>query len=229
MPNFLICPYCGKCQYNTKTIRQIGVAAKNIGKVAGSVLVKQGAKSVAQSVGVSNDITLRSIGRGGGKLAEEMGLGYKNTQSLSSVQYKCSRCGQYWDGYDSTSTMNDIQKSSAISVIVKCQKHCEEIYKKYVKSIIRIICLFGVCIYLWISRSSREVQNSIMWIDYTSTEYSWHYYVFWPLFVITSIMFMIVAPKFLEHHRNKSLLANMDVTTFYKHLLNSDSCVIQYL
>ena len=115
-------------------------------------------------------------------------LGIKN-QSLSSIKYLCHNCGLQWDGYDAPDTFNDIQKAT----VEKMKR--DNMSEKYATfgafMIVTIISLIFVAISFWIySYRYVETETISTWLmgDMQSVTYSWHYYVFWPLVIITGGM-----------------------------------------
>lgn len=220
MPNNLICPYCGQYQTNTKLLRQIGVGLKNTAKVVGGFAVKQGAKTVASTV-VSNDMALRMVGTAAGNAATEMGLGMKNTQSLSSVQYKCACCGRYWDGLDSFQTLNSLQKRTVSSMLAnKKQNEADDFSKKIIRLLYSIL-ISWIAYYVYSSRHSYEEQKSLLSFEYTVTNYSWHYYVMYPLFIVAIVLVSTSIYKLWKYYQ----IMRLDEETYAQLIMQDNSNV----
>ena len=189
MPKMLICPQCGRYQEDTRTIRKIGVTAKKAGMYAGQFALKFGAKALASYVGLDGDISQLSAGSAGTEIAKSIGLNPENVSD--KVIYKCSFCKHYWEGMDNPNEFNETQIKT---VEEHKRQKCQENKGNFILSLfLTAVSSFFIWLSfnIWNGRTVTEVSNTILGITTTATDYSWHYFVFWPL-VIFSCIFALV-------------------------------------
>lgn len=210
----LICPKCGEFQGNDKLLRQAGVGLKNAGKFA----AKNGIKFLAKDVGASmidgvfgggGQYFKRGIGKGVDNLLNQTSLG--KMQSLNSVQYKCCSCGCYWDGFDCYSRFNKLQKDV---VRVNHEYSIEEkrvLFVSALKYFALWLVLFGTTYYLYTLRSiTTTIEHSWLFGDVENNDYSWHYYVCWPLFVVFGYCALFCFVQTIREFSNYSSMKGMD-------------------
>ena len=216
MTKMLICPKCGEYQEDTTNTRKIGAAAKKAGLYAGHYAVKFGTKIVASAVGFDGDYTQRAAGLAGSELANAIGLD-PNRVSVSDVKYKCSSCNHYWTGLDNPDYFNSVQNKT---VSEHHQKDIQFNKTEYVGSIrMTLYAIVGICFSLWIwgARNTRDCTNMF---GLSSTSYSWHYYVFWPLIVISIFLAIIGLKCIYDYYTNYKKYQKMTDLEYAKEKMN---------
>ncbi|MBO5580705.1 MAG: hypothetical protein J5952_09860 [Prevotella sp.] len=198
MAKMLICPKCGLYQEDTTGIRKAGVAAKKAALFAGHHTMKWGTKALAASIGLDGDYTQRAAGIAGSELANAIGLNPDNA-SISDVKYKCSSCSHYWVGQDNPSYYNQIQLNTVKKEHELRTEEMKTSYKKSLKGILYAAIFVGLSFWIWSERSAVDVTNSFLGFTSTSTNYSWHYYLFWPMVIISGFWFVI---KIMDAYSN---------------------------
>ena len=185
----VICPKCGRYQEDTRTLRKVGVAAKKVAATAGEVTLKFGAKSLASYVGLDGDFAQFSAGRVGSEAAKQIGL---NSDNISDkVVFKCDFCKHYWEEMNSPEEFNEIQIKTVNEL--KDKKCCEDIGTFILSLILLLVSSFFIWLSfdIWSGRIATEVSHTLLGFTKTTTEYSWHYYVFWPLIIFSSIFALV--------------------------------------
>lgn len=190
MAKMLICPKCGLYQEDTTGIRKAGVTAKKAALFAGHHTLKFAAKALAASVGLDGEMSQRVAGIAGGELANAIGLNHENA-SISDVKYKCSSCAHYWVGLDNPSGFNQIQLNTVKREHNSRTEEMKSDYKKSLKGILYAAVFVAISFWIWSGRSAVDVTNSFLGFTSTSTNYSWHYYLFWPMVIISGIWLII--------------------------------------
>ena len=189
MPKMVICPKCGRYQEDTRTIRKVGVAAKKIAATAGEFTLKVGAKALASYVGLDGDFAQFSAGRVGSEAAKQIGL---NSDDISDkVIFKCDFCKHYWEEMNSPKNFNEIQIKTVEELK---EKKCNEDKGAFFLSLLLLVVssfFVWLSFDIWSGRIATEVSNTFLGITTTSTDYSWHYYVFWPLVVFSCIFALV--------------------------------------
>jgi len=189
MAKMLICPKCGLYQEDTTGIRKAGVTAKKAALFAGHHTLIFAAKALAASVGLDGKMSQRAAGIAGGELANATGLNHENASS--DVKYKCSSCPHYWVGLDNPSGFNQIQLNTVKREHNSRTEEMKSDYKKSLKGILYAAVFVAISFWIWSGRSAVDVTNSFWGFTSTSTNYSWHYYLFWPMVIISGIWLII--------------------------------------
>lgn len=190
MGKMLVCPKCGQYQEDTTGIRKVGVAAKKAALFAGHHSLKWGTKALAASIGLDGDYTQHAAGIAGSELANAIGLN-PNNASISDVKYKCSSCSHYWEGQDNPSYFNQTQLNTVKKEHELRTEEMRTSYKKSLKGIFYAALFVFISFWIWSGRSAVDVTNSFLGFTSTSTNYSWHYYVFWPMIIIFGFRLVI--------------------------------------
>ena len=224
MPNNLICPKCGIYQPNDKTERKLVAGVKNASKYAIRVGTKFVAKNSVEVI--TESVGIGFFGKGVGKLAgkgvdyvfDKMGV---KTQPLSSIKYRCHSCGQQWDGHDCFEKFNDIQKTTVES------KRKDDMSDKYINFMVyvflTVISLGFMAVAFWIySNRYVEIETTSTWLfgDMQTKNYSWHYYVFWPMAIIFGCMvigFLCVA---IRKYEKFATVKNMTLENYAKEIMD---------
>lgn len=223
MGRMLICPKCGLYQEDTTAVRKAGVAAKKTALFAGQQAFKYAAKFAVSSVGLDGETAQRAAGMAGSEIAKFVGLDPKKA-SISDVKYKCSSCTHYWEGLDEPELLNQMQLNTV------AQEHESSVNIKkgsFSTSLINTLfsIVFGVlAFWIWSERSSTTVTNSFLGFTSTSTDYSWHYYIFWPMIVIVGFWFlMAICSTFANYIEYKELKdkSDLDYAREYMNLMNT--------
>jgi len=185
MPKMVICPKCGRYQEDTRTLRKVGVAAKKAAVALGEFSFKFGAKALASYVGLDGDISQFAAGRAGSEMAKQFGL---NSENISDkVVFKCDFCKHYWEKTNSPKDFNEIQVKTVEEIK---ETKCREAKGSFILSLLLLVVssfFIWLSFNIWSGRIATEVSNTFLGITTTSTDYSWHYYVFWPLVILSCI------------------------------------------
>lgn len=224
MPKNLICPQCGTYQANDKTERKLIAGAKNVGKYAlreGTKFVaKEGAAILADSICIdgTGSFVKRGVGKGVDYAFDKMGV---KVQSLKSIKYLCHNCGQQWDGYDSPEKFNKVQMAT---VEAMREKDLSDKYAGFIAYVIvTIISLALVAVSFWIySNRYIEIETTSTWLlgDLETKNYSWHYYVFWPMVIITGCMTLGFLSAAIEAHDRFTEEKNSTLENYAKEKLD---------
>ena len=220
MTKMLICPKCGLYQEDTTTIRKTGVAAKKAALFAGQQVVKQGTKMAASFVGLDGEYSQRAAGMLGSEAAKAIGLD-PSKASISDVKYKCSSCACYWEGLDVPTLFNQIQLDTVRQAREAKLEELRVNFKKSWKRIVYATIFVALSFLIWSGRSSYVVTNSILGFTSSSTSYSWHYYVFWPMIVVSGFALFIAIGDTIESHSNHKKIerkSNVDYAQEYMEL-----------
>ncbi len=217
----VICPRCGMYQENTKGERKFGLALKNTAKFLTRHAIKLTAKAAASAVGLDGDMVQLGVGNGVNKMLEETSLG--KTESLNSVQYLCDKCGTYWDGYDKAGRFNDVQKNTIKSL---WEDEVKRLHDKYYAGYLQLglnALWYVLCYWLWISREF-SVTTKTAWLvgTYQDETYSWHYYIFWPVLIVTVIFTLIILNRLNDAYSDYHEIKDMDIETYGERAFSRD-------
>ena len=191
MPIKLICPKCGTYQDNDKDKRKLIAKVKNFGKefvrtaskkIAGE-LAGAAAESLIQN---SSYIASKSAEAGIGCLFDNWNA--MKLQDVDTIKYQCCNCGYKWDGYDHPSVFNNVQRTTVTKMKDDAANTKWGSFFGYMLLTIFSLLLVAICFWIW---SNRHIDVEIVstWLlgEQQVEHYSWHYYIFWPLIIISSI------------------------------------------
>lgn len=219
----VICPKCGRYQEDTRTIRKVGVAAKKVAVTAGEFTFKVGAKALASYIGLDGDFAQFSAGRVGSEAAKQIGL---NAENISDkVVFKCDFCKHYWEEMNSPKNFNEIQIKTVKELK---EKKCNEDKGSFILSLLLLVVssfFIWLSFDIWSGRIATEVSNTFLGITTTSTDYSWHYYVFWPLVVFSCIFALVglclTIGNYIEYRELKKMNYN-EYAELYMNLVDEN-------
>ena len=214
MTKMLICPICGRYQEDTTNIRKAGVAAKKAGMYAGKFALKYGFKAAVGAVGFDGEYTQRAAGMAADGISEAIGLDPSKVCSMSEVTYKCSYCNQYWEGQDSPGSYNDIQKKTVENDRKVKLATTEQKYKSSLKKTFISLAFVALAFWIWSERVTTQVTNDLLLFTTTSTDYSWHYYIFWPLVIISGYFTLICILETIGNYKEHNLLKDISLPQY---------------
>ena len=180
MTKMLICPKCGEYQEDTTNTRKVGVAAKKAGMWIGQFAMKSVTKMAASALGGDDHYSQYAAGSLGKEAANFLGIN-PDKVSIDDVKYKCSSCKHYWTGQDMPEKFNEIQNQTVIGHHQNATINAKGDFQLSLFG--TIFSIVGICLSLWIW-SARHSYDYINMFGYPSTNYSWHYYIFWPMILI---------------------------------------------
>lgn len=214
----VICPKCGCYQEDTRTLRKVGVAAKKAAVAFGVFSFKFGAKALASYVGLDGDISQFAAGRAGSEMAKQIGL---NSENISDkVVFKCDLCKHYWEKTNSPKDFNEIQVKTVEEIK---EAKCREAKGSFILSLLLLIVssfFIWISFNIWSGRIATEVSNTFLGITTTSTDYSWHYYVFWPLVILSCIFALSGLFSTIENYGEYKELKKMNYIEYAELYLN---------
>ena len=195
MPIKLICPKCGTYQDNDKDKRKRIAKVKNFGKefartaskkIAGE-LAGAAAETIIQG---SSPFVSRGVGVGVGNLLDNWDA--MKLQNVNSIKYQCCNCGCKWDGYDHPSAFNNIQKATVTKMKDDAANAKHASFFGYMILTIFSLLLMALCFWIWSNRHI-DVETVSTWLlgEQHVEHYSWHYYIFWPLIIVSSISTLV--------------------------------------
>ena len=206
---------CGRYQEDTTSIRKAGVVAKKAGMYAGKYAMKFGVKAAASAIGLDDYYTQRAAGMAADGISEAIGLN-PDAVSVSDVTYKCSFCNHYWEGQDNPYSYNDIQKKTVETERQNKMISYNEKFKSSIKHTLIAFAFVALSFWIWSGRMATDVTHSFLGITSTSTNYSWHYYVFWPMVIVSGYFAIIYFFDTIAKYKEAKLLKDISLGDFAK-------------
>lgn len=195
MPIKLICPKCGTYQDNDRGKRRNIAKVKNFGKELARAASKKLAGEIAGSVSDnilqgSSTLVSKGVEAGVGNIFDNWNA--MNLQDINTIKYRCCNCGYTWDGYDNPSFFNDIQKATVTKMKEDVAKDKYASFLGYVVFTIFNLLFVALSFWIWSNRYI-DVETVSTWLlgEQQVEHYSWHYYIFWPLVIISGISTLI--------------------------------------
>lgn len=201
MPEKLICPQCGCYQENDKKTRQFVRKVSNAGKTvvreSAKYIAKDGLHTAVDAVvgpggGFLSDLAVETItgvskealGKEVDSFMDEVGMKIK---SVDEVQYRCLDCGLHWDGYDEPSKFNEVQTAKVTSLWESEVRRKKDNFVFSIWGTVISLVLVAISFWIFSNREIEYITTSTWFGDIHGTNYSWHYYVFWPLVIISGL------------------------------------------
>ena len=195
MPEKIICPRCGTYQANDKTKRKIYAEAKNFGKVffreASKKFVGELAGSISENIaGGSSSVASKVASGGVGKLFDHWNA--MKPQDTNAIKYQCCKCGFNWDGYDRPSDFNEVQRATVKAMQDKEVTGKQAVIFTWAAFTIVSVLFMALSFWIWSNRHT-DIETISTWLmgEQQVEHYSWHYYVFWPMVIISGISTLI--------------------------------------
>lgn len=195
MPKKIICPKCGLYQDNDKDKRKRIAKVKNFGKEFARTASKKIAGELAGAAAEtfiegSSSLVSKGVGAGVGNILDNWDV--MKLQDVNSIKYQCCNCGCNWDGYDHPSIFNNVQKATVTKIKEDAANAKRGSFFGYMLLTVFCLLLVSICFWIW---SNRHIDVEIVstWLlgEQQVEHYSWHYYIFWPLIIISGISTLI--------------------------------------
>lgn len=195
MPKKIICPKCGTYQDNDKDKRKRIANAKNFGKefarAASKKIVGELAGAAAETlVQGSSTLVSRGVGAGVGNILDKWDA--MKLQDVNTIKYRCVNCDCMWDGYDQPRAFNDVQRTTVDKMKDDAASEKHTSFLGYAIFTVFNLLLVALCFWIWSNRHV-DVETISTWLlgEQQVEHYSWHYYIFWPMIIISGISTLI--------------------------------------